>query len=119
MPFYPAEDEHQKYYLKNPEAYEAYHVGSGRVGYLAKIWWKESSSLGLRLSVADRHEAAGRRIDADLGDPLRIPVLAISGADRTGFSVYRFELRHLHARPGISLEGDVLRLVLGDFCRSF
>ena len=38
MPFYPAEDYHQKYYLKNPADFEAYHVGSGRVSYLAKIW---------------------------------------------------------------------------------
>jgi methionine-S-sulfoxide reductase len=41
MPFYPAEDYHQKYYLKNPEAFEAYHVGSGRVSYLEKIWGKQ------------------------------------------------------------------------------
>jgi len=39
-PFYPAEDYHQKYYQKNPADYEAYHVGSGRVSYLAKIWGK-------------------------------------------------------------------------------
>ncbi|MBA3544193.1 MAG: peptide-methionine (S)-S-oxide reductase MsrA [Chthoniobacterales bacterium] len=39
-PFYPAEEDHQKYYLKNPAAYEAYHVGSGRVSYLEKIWGK-------------------------------------------------------------------------------
>ncbi len=39
--FYPAEEYHQKYYLKNPAAYEAYHVGSGRVSYLAKIWGKK------------------------------------------------------------------------------
>lgn len=38
MPFYPAEDYHQKYYLKNPADYEAYHVGSGRVSFLEKIW---------------------------------------------------------------------------------
>jgi len=38
--FYPAEDYHQKYYQKNPAAYEAYHIGSGRVSYLAKIWGK-------------------------------------------------------------------------------
>jgi methionine-S-sulfoxide reductase len=39
-PFYPAEDYHQKYYQKNPAAYQAYHIGSGRVSYLAKIWGK-------------------------------------------------------------------------------
>jgi methionine-S-sulfoxide reductase len=39
-PFYPAEDYHQKYYQKNPAAYEAYHIGSGRVSYLAKTWEK-------------------------------------------------------------------------------
>jgi methionine-S-sulfoxide reductase len=38
MPFYAAEDYHQKYYLKNPADYEAYHVGSGRVSFLEKIW---------------------------------------------------------------------------------
>jgi methionine-S-sulfoxide reductase len=40
MKFYPAEDYHQKYYLKNPAEYEAYHVGSGRVRFLEKIWGK-------------------------------------------------------------------------------
>jgi len=39
-PFYPAEEYHQKYYLKNPEAFEAYHIGSGRVSYLESIWGK-------------------------------------------------------------------------------
>lgn len=40
--FYPAEDYHQKYYLKNPREFEAYHVGSGRVSFLEKIWGSES-----------------------------------------------------------------------------
>ncbi|MGI8437563.1 MAG: peptide-methionine (S)-S-oxide reductase MsrA, partial [Chthoniobacterales bacterium] len=40
-PFYPAEEYHQKYYQKNPQDYEAYHVGSGRVAYLKKIWGDE------------------------------------------------------------------------------
>ncbi len=38
--FYPAEDYHQKYYLKNPAEYKAYHVGSGRARFLEKIWGK-------------------------------------------------------------------------------
>ncbi len=41
MKFYPAEEYHQKYYLKNTSDYEAYHVGSGRVAFLEKIWGKE------------------------------------------------------------------------------
>lgn len=42
MKFYPAEDYHQKYYLKNPADFEAYHVGSGRVSFLEKIWGNPS-----------------------------------------------------------------------------
>jgi len=41
QPFYPAEEYHQKYYLKNTADYEAYHVGSGRVSFLEKIWGAE------------------------------------------------------------------------------
>lgn len=37
MKFYPAEEYHQKYYLKNAADYENYHVGSGRVAYQKKI----------------------------------------------------------------------------------
>lgn len=38
--FYPAEEYHQKYYLKNPAEYEAYHVGSGRARFLENVWGK-------------------------------------------------------------------------------
>jgi methionine-S-sulfoxide reductase len=38
--FYPAEEYHQKYYLKNSTEYKAYHTGSGRAGFLQKIWGK-------------------------------------------------------------------------------
>lgn len=41
MPFYPAEDYHQKYYLKKPSEYEAYHTGSGRDKFLEKTWKDE------------------------------------------------------------------------------
>ncbi len=37
-PFYPAEEYHQDYYLKNVAHYEAYKVGSGRAPFLEKTW---------------------------------------------------------------------------------
>src|SRR5262249_10932393 len=36
--FWPAEDYHQKYYLKSPESYHQYHDHSGREEYFRKIW---------------------------------------------------------------------------------
>jgi methionine-S-sulfoxide reductase len=42
MEFFPAEEYHQKYYLKNPADFESYHVGSGRVSFLEKIWGRDS-----------------------------------------------------------------------------
>lgn len=40
-PFYPAEGYHQKYYLKNFDHYERYKVGSGRAGFITRMWGKE------------------------------------------------------------------------------
>jgi methionine-S-sulfoxide reductase len=40
--FYPAEEYHQKYYLKNAADYERYHIGSGRLSFLEKIWGAEA-----------------------------------------------------------------------------
>jgi methionine-S-sulfoxide reductase len=39
--FWPAEDYHQKYYLKNPADYNRYKVGSGRAGFLHATWGDE------------------------------------------------------------------------------
>jgi len=36
--FYPAEDHHQDYYLKNSVRYNAYKLFSGREGFLKKTW---------------------------------------------------------------------------------
>jgi methionine-S-sulfoxide reductase len=37
-PFWPAEDYHQDYHLKQPERYESYKEGSGRAGFLRRVW---------------------------------------------------------------------------------
>jgi methionine-S-sulfoxide reductase len=37
-PFYPAEEYHQDYYLKNALRYQYYRWGSGRDQYLNKVW---------------------------------------------------------------------------------
>jgi methionine-S-sulfoxide reductase len=38
MKFYPAEAYHQKYYQQNPEHFEAFEEGSGRVSFEKKTW---------------------------------------------------------------------------------
>lgn len=41
--FYPAEEYHQKYYQKQAGHYFMYKEGSGRAGFLRKIWGKEKA----------------------------------------------------------------------------
>ena len=36
--FYPAEDEHQKYYMKNAAHYKMYKYGSGRAAFIEEHW---------------------------------------------------------------------------------
>src|SRR2546429_7597716 len=38
MKFYQAEEYHQKYYKQNPENFEAFEEGSGRVSFKKKTW---------------------------------------------------------------------------------
>jgi peptide methionine sulfoxide reductase MsrA len=40
MTFWPAEDYHQKYYRENPDRFEAFEHGSGRVDFKKKTWGK-------------------------------------------------------------------------------
>jgi methionine-S-sulfoxide reductase len=40
--FYPAEEYHQKYYLKSAFQYDMYHDNSGRPEYLNKTWGQNS-----------------------------------------------------------------------------
>ncbi len=40
--FYPAEDDHQDYYKKNPIRYRIYRFGSGRDRFLERVWGAEA-----------------------------------------------------------------------------
>jgi len=40
MKFYPAEEYHQKYYRQNPDHFEAFEKGSGRVSFEKRVWNK-------------------------------------------------------------------------------
>ncbi len=40
--FYPAEEYHQEYYLKNPARYLMYRKGSGREGFLKTMWGNDN-----------------------------------------------------------------------------
>lgn len=50
--FYPAEEYHQDYYLKNVLHYKAYKTGSGRAGFLARMWDEEKEE-GAQYSKPD------------------------------------------------------------------
>jgi peptide methionine sulfoxide reductase msrA/msrB len=43
MKFYPAEAHHQKYYQQNPEHFEAFEEGSGRISFKKKTWENKES----------------------------------------------------------------------------
>ena len=42
-PFYPAEDYHQDYYMKNPVRYQIYRSGCGRDARLKELWGARAS----------------------------------------------------------------------------
>jgi peptide methionine sulfoxide reductase msrA/msrB len=46
--FFPAEQYHQDYYLKNEDHYRRYRAGSGREGFLARTWGGEVEKMGTK-----------------------------------------------------------------------
>lgn len=46
-PFWPAEDDHQDYYKRNPLRYRYYRYGSGRDAFLDGVWGKDREALPL------------------------------------------------------------------------
>jgi peptide methionine sulfoxide reductase msrA/msrB len=56
--FYPAEDYHQDYYRTNPGPYNAYAVGSGRKGFLEKVWGKDNKYVPAKRTGASSANAS-------------------------------------------------------------
>jgi peptide methionine sulfoxide reductase msrA/msrB len=93
--FYPAEDYHQDYYLKNPAEYYAYRRGSGRDAFIAKHWpvsleeeYKKPSDAELKKKLTQlqydvtMHEATERAFANTYNDNKEtgIYVCIVSGA---------------------------------------
>ncbi|MBM9521100.1 peptide-methionine (R)-S-oxide reductase MsrB [Desulforhopalus vacuolatus] len=51
--FYPAEEYHQGYHNKNVQHYNSYKTGSGRAGFLQKVWSGEKKETYLRPGEAE------------------------------------------------------------------
>jgi len=51
--FYPAEDYHQDYHLKNPSRYGAYRQGSGRDAFLKEHWSQEKENELLKSKLTE------------------------------------------------------------------
>ncbi|MFZ7102731.1 MAG: peptide-methionine (R)-S-oxide reductase MsrB [Peptococcaceae bacterium] len=49
--FYPAEDYHQDYYLKNPLHYQRYKTGSGRAAFLHSTWEQKPDQTYLKKTL--------------------------------------------------------------------
>ncbi|MBI1976261.1 MAG: peptide-methionine (S)-S-oxide reductase MsrA, partial [Candidatus Omnitrophica bacterium] len=60
--FYPAEEYHQGYYLKNPEHYKSYKYGSGREPYLKKMWRNQERACPLLLRNTGTKESSSNRL---------------------------------------------------------
>lgn len=54
-PFYPAEDYHQDFYLKNPEHYCRYRQGSGRDAFIEEYWPPQAKLTPLQYEVTQNN----------------------------------------------------------------
>jgi len=62
--FYPAEDYHQDYHVKNPVRYKYYRFGSGRDQYLKKFWG-DDLQYAIKGPMKDEADAMGEKKMSD------------------------------------------------------
>ena len=64
-PFYPAEDYHQDFWLKDPERYYSYRLGCGRDARLQELWGADASGgeVGLAPEAQATREAWAARFE--------------------------------------------------------
>ncbi|MFN7953026.1 MAG: peptide-methionine (R)-S-oxide reductase MsrB [bacterium] len=82
--FWPAEEYHQDFYLKNPVRYHAYRDGSGRDAFIAKTWGKDAELMIPKKSTDDAAEFR-KPSDAELAKkltPLQYKVTQQEGTER-------------------------------------
>jgi peptide methionine sulfoxide reductase msrA/msrB len=75
MAFYPAQEHHQDYYLKNPVRYKQYRRGSGRGGFLERTW---GASCDLGKTEREKPEDS---VLAAVLSPLEYRVTRMSGTE--------------------------------------
>ncbi len=56
MPFYPAEEEHQDYYKKHTSRFMSYKKGSGRAGFIDRVWREENGQKKKGNPVIDKKQ---------------------------------------------------------------
>ena len=102
--FYPAEAYHQDYYRTNPAHYSAYAIGSGRKGFLERVWGKEkyvpttaatgssaTSPSTTEQPTASRQASYSKPSDAEIRDkltPLQYKVTQKDGTERAFSNEY-------------------------------
>ncbi|MBB6636961.1 peptide-methionine (S)-S-oxide reductase MsrA [Cohnella thailandensis] len=119
--FYPAEEEHQRYYRKNPYEYKLYMEGSGREAFAERHWRTKADRENLRKRLTERqyeatqhrifaqggHSAGEAEADAGLyvdvvnGDPL------FSAEDRIAADAYGLSFRKPVAEGYIRREAEI------------
>lgn len=79
--FFPAEDYHQDYYKKNFLRYENYRRGSGRAGYLAKLWGEDDLPEGASWKM-DEYADCDKETRLEELSPLQREVTQKGGTER-------------------------------------